>query len=165
MYVDNESNLMYMSEESDNTIKKKNHLLRCKKQVLVSSLNVNTLNSEAKMGEITSCAEKEGIDVVCIQEHRIFHKEINIHHHKMGRGWMLLTSSAEKGSNNATIRGVGILLSPKGYQALNKIESINARTLIASFNGNPSITVICCYSPTNTFDEDDVKDFYYDLTE
>ena len=78
---------------------------------------------------------------------------------------MILTSSAEKGSKNATIRGVGILLSPKSYQALNKIESINARTLIASFNGNPSTTVICCYSPTNTSDEDDVKDFYYDLTE
>ena len=151
-------------QESDNTIKKKNDLLRCKKQ-LVSSLNVNTLNSEAKMGEITSCAKKEGIDVACIQDHRIFHKEINIHHHKMGRGWMLLTSSVEKGSNNAKIRGVDIIISPKGYQVLNKIESINTRTLIASFNGNPSITVICCYSPTNTSHEDDVKDFYDDLTD
>ena len=120
-------------------------------------LDVNTLNSEAKTGEITSCAENEGVDVVCIHEHRIFHKEINIHHHKMCRGWMLLTSSAEKGSNNSTIRGVGILLSPKGYQALNKIEPINARTPIAS---------LCCYSPTNTSDQDYVKDFYYyDLTE
>ena len=93
-------------QESDNTIEKENHLLRCKQPVLASSFNVNTLNSKVKMGEITYCAEMEGIDVLCIQEHRIFHEEINIRHHKMGRGWMLLTSSAEKGSKNATIRGV-----------------------------------------------------------
>ena len=152
-------------QKTDCTFEKEKHLLRCKQPVLLSSFNVRTLNSEAKMGEITSCAEKEGIDVLCIQEHRIFHEEIAIRHHKMGKGWMLLTSSAGKGSNNATIRGVSILLSPKIYQALNKIESINARTLIASFNGNPSTTVICCYSPTNTSDENDVKEFYYDLAE
>ena len=89
----------------------KHHLLKCKKNVLVSSFNVNTLNSLTKMGEITSCAEQQGIDVICIQEHRVFHEEINIHHQKMGNGWMLLTSSAEKADNNATIRGVGFLLS------------------------------------------------------
>ena len=55
----------------------------------------------------------------------------------------------------------GILLSQKSYQALNKIKSINARTIIASFNGNPSTTVICC--STNTSDEE--EEFYYDLTE
>ena len=117
------------------------------------------------MGEITSCAEKEGIDMVCIHEHRIFRKEINTHHHKMGRGWMLLTSSAEKGSNNAAIRGVGILLSLKGYQALNKIESINARTLIASFNGNLQSMSYAVTVQQTLLTKIYVKDFYYDLTE
>ena len=134
----------YLGRKLTTPLTKEKHLLRCKQPVLVSSFNVNTLNSEAKLGEITSCAENEGIDVLCIQEHRIFHEEINIRHHKMGRGWMLLTSSAEKGSNNATIRGVGILLSPKSYQVLNKIESINAGTIIASFNENPLTIVILC---------------------
>ena len=151
----------YTTGQSINT----NQLLRCKKTVLISSLNVNTLNSDLKMGEITACALKEGIDVICVQEHRIYHDNTSIRHHHLGNGWMLLTSSAEKASNNATIRGVGFILSPKGYQSLNKIESINPRILIASFNGNPSTDIICCYSPTNVAEEDSVKEFYAELSE
>ena len=83
----------------------------------------------------------------------------------MGKGWTLITSPAEKAENNATIRGVGMLLSPKAYQSLNNIEPISSRILIASFNGNPMTNVICCYSPTNSSDEDNVEQFYRQLTQ
>ena len=132
----------YITGQQNETNKMENHLLRCKKSILVSSFNVDMLSSDVKMGEITSCAAKEGIDIICIQDHNIFHEEINIHHHQMGNCWMLLTYSAEKASNNATVRGVGILLSPKSYQSLDKIESISPRILLASFNGNPTTTLI-----------------------
>jgi hypothetical protein len=62
-------------------------------------------------------------------------------------------------------RGVGFLLSPKGYKSLNTIESINPRILIASFHGNPLTNVICCYSPTNSTDEEEVEFFYSNLTD
>ena len=67
----------------------------------------------------------------------------------------MITSSAEKATNNSTIRGVGLLLSPKAHKALNSVETINPRTLTATFNGNPAVTVISCYSPTNVSNVDD----------
>ena len=131
----------------------------------LSTFNVQTLNSLSKMGEITALAEEQSIDIICIQEHRIFHEDINIRHENMGKGWMLLTSSAEKAENNSTIRGVGLLLSPKSYKALNAVEINNPRIMVASFNGNPCTTVISCYSPTNVTNEEEVIEFYHNLTD
>ena len=36
--------------------------------------------------------------------------------------------------------------------------------MIATFNGNPETTVICCYSPTNTANEEEIEKFYEDLS-
>ena len=77
----------------------------------------------------------------------------------------MITSSAEKATNNSTIRGVGLLLSPKAHKALNSVETINPRILIATFNGNPAVTVISCYSPTNVSNVDDREEFYAELSE
>ena len=139
-------------------------LLRCKKVSLVSTFNCRTLSTSKSIGELTSAANRYGIDVVCIQEHRIFHEGIDIKHHDMKNGWKLLTSSAEKAQNNSTIRGVGMLVSPKAYKSLNSIESVNPRILIASFNGNPAVTIISCYSPTNVALDEDKDKFYKELT-
>lgn len=82
----------------------------------------------------------------------------------MGKGYILITSSATKNSTNATIGGVGILLSSKAAKSLNNIETISSRIMVATFNGNPQTTVICCYSPTNSAEEEEVEDFYGELT-
>ena len=84
------------------------------------------------MGELTALAQEQNIDIICLQEHRIFHKDITIKHHDMKRGWVMITSSAEKAANNSTIRGVGMLLSPKANKSLNAVEAKNPRTLIAT---------------------------------
>ena len=73
----------------------------------------------------------------------------------MKNNWVLLTSSAEKALNNSTIRGVRMLLSPKAYKSLNSVETNSPRIMIASFNGNPAVTIISCYSPTGVSDEED----------
>ena len=77
----------------------------------------------------------------------------------------MITSSAQKSSNNSTIRGVGILLSPKAHKALNSVETINPRILVATFNGNPAATVISCYSPTNVSNVVEREEFYAELAE
>ena len=80
-----------------------------------------------------------------------------------GRKWTLITSSATKNSGNSTIGGVSLLLSPLAIESLNSVEKISSRIVIASFNGNPALTVIACYSPTNVSDEQHIIDFYDDL--
>ena len=43
-----------------------------------------------------------------------------------------------------------MLISPRGLKSLNSIEKIQPWMLVATFNGNPSTTIISCDSPTNT---------------
>ena len=119
-----------------------NHLLKCKKSNLISTFNTQTLNSSLKMGEITAQADKYGIDIICIQEHRLYHEEIILKHNNVGKMWTFITSSAWKNSINATIGGIGVLLSPKAQKSLDNIEMITPRIMIATFNGNPKTTLI-----------------------
>ena len=86
-------------------------------------------------------------------------------YHNMGNGWTLVTSSAEKTSNNATIRGIGMFLSPMANRSLLNVELISSQIMIATCNGNPNLTVVSCYSPTNCSDEEDDQEFYDQLTE
>ena len=81
----------------------------------------------------------------------------------MSNGWKLITSSAEKASNNTIIRGIGLFLSPKAYHSLLNVESISPRIMVATFSGNPKVTVISCYSPTNCSEETEVSTFYKQL--
>ena len=107
------------------------------------------------MYELTYLSSKYNIDITCIQEHKLYHPEETIRYCNTGNGWTVVTSSAEKATNNATIRGVGMFISPKAYQSLVNVESI----LVATFNENPKTTVISCYSLTNCSDELETQNF------
>ena len=65
---------------------------------------------------------------------------------------------------NATAGGVGILIGPRALKSLNSIERIQSRMLVATFNGNPSATIISCYSPTNVSEETELIAFYDELS-
>ena len=77
---------------------------------------------------------------------------------------MLATISAWKNSVNATVGGVGILIEPKALKSLNRIERIQPRMMVATFNGNPRATIISCYSPTNVSEETELIAFYGELS-
>ena len=49
-------------------------------------------------------------------------------------------------------------------KSLNSIEKIASRILVVTFQGNPEPTLISYYSPTNIADEQEVIDFYNDLS-
>ena len=138
-------------------------LLKCKRNIRISTFNVRTLGSLKQMSELIAAAEKLDICIICVQEHRIYHEEMEVKYHKLSKGWTFISVSAWKNSINSTIGGVGMLLSPHAMSSLNSIEKINPRTIIANFNGNPCATIISCYSPTNVSDEEKVIEFYHEL--
>ena len=57
-----------------------------------------------------------------------------------------------------------MLLNQKAYKSLNAVETITPRTMIASFYGDPAVTIISCYSRSNVSDEEDKDPFYFDVT-
>ena len=112
------------------------------------------MRSEWKMGELIAFAKKTIHDIICIQEHRLIHDDTHIKEHA-NENWKLLTCSALNNSINAATGGVGMLLSPLAYDALENVERISTRIMIANLQGNPRTTVISCYIPTNVCDENE----------
>ena len=93
--------------------------------------NVQTLNRTAKLNELVCNAQKFNISIIAIQEHRLIHEE-PLKHHSLGDNWLLITSSATRNTMNAAIGGVGILLNPHAKLALESIETISERTMMAT---------------------------------
>ena len=55
-----------MSEESQGV----EALLRCRKQLLIGTLNVNTLRNENRAAELDQCRKAVDLEILGIQEHR-----------------------------------------------------------------------------------------------
>ena len=88
----------------------------------------------------------------------------DIKYHDIGNGWTLDTVFARKNSINAKIGCVGMLIGPRALKSLNSIEKIQPMMMVATFNSNPSATVISYYSPTNVSGETDLITFYNELS-
>ena len=156
---------LVLAQHSKNKLRsQETPLLKPKTNFVISTFNVLSLSKLNQVSELVYSALQNDIDIICIQEHRFYHPDLDLKYNDVGRGWTLISASAWKNSTNATIGGVGILLSPKAMKCLNNIEKISPRIVAATFNGNPATTVISCYSPTNTSDEQDVITFYDELS-
>ena len=138
-------------------------LLKGRNERTLGTLNVQTLNKEGKIPELIACAESTKHEIICLQEHRFIHEDLVSKEQTYGK-WKLITCSAWKNSANASTGGIGMLLSSSAYNALGSVEKISPRIMVATFNGNPQTTVICCYSPTNVSDVTEVEKFYTDLS-
>ena len=138
-------------------------MLKSKKTFKIGTINTQTLQKVWKIPELIATAEKTGQEVICIQEHRFVHLDVDIKEHTFGK-WKLLTCSAWRNSINAAIGGVGILINLRAYNAIKSIDMISNRIVAIHFMGNPLTTVISCYSPTNMSDQEETERFYVDLT-
>ena len=134
-------------------------LMKGTKKVLIGTMNVQTLRRADKIPELIASSGRSHQDIVCIQEHRFIHEELPTKEHAFGI-WKLITCSAWKNNANASVGGVGILLNPLAYKAAASVERITDRIMVATFHGNPQTALICCYSPTNVSDENEVDNFY-----
>ena len=138
------------------------NMLKCTSKSIVSTFNVRTLGPAGRLEELVECSKLQSVDIISIQEHRFFHPSDLIQYRSVG-SHQLVTSSATKNSINSSVGGIGCLLSPKASNNLLSVESISPRIMVLELDGNPKITVICAYSPTNDASEEDVDVFYSDL--
>ena len=148
--------------EKSATELKQQKLLKCKHAIQIATFNVRTLNRIGQLPELTASAIDHKIDMLCIQEHRYTHSG-DIKYYDTGNGWTLATASVWKNSVNASKGGVGMLIGQQSLKSLNSIEKIHPRMMVATFNGNPSATIISCSSPTNVSEETELIAFYDEL--
>ena len=78
----------------------------------------------------------------------------------MSSGNTLITSASSAENSNASVGGVGTVVSNGSFNCLLSAENISPR-----FSGYPQTTYICCYSPHNQSPEEDVLNFYDQLSE
>ncbi|KAL5270988.1 hypothetical protein ACHWQZ_G001587 [Mnemiopsis leidyi] len=128
----------------------------------LSTLNTRTLNPLSRKHELASSAFLHHNDIVCIQEHRQFHKEsLKI---ETVNSYDLITASSTKNTVNASVGGVGFLLSPRARKCLLSVDKISPRIIVIHISGNPKLSVISCYSPTNCSSETEKDNFYRSLS-
>ena len=147
---------------------RRSKFVTCRKHVLISTFNTRTLFPSgtqfpsSRLTELVLSAKQQKIDIIAIQEHRLYHPNIDIQYSKI-EDYQLVTASCVKNSSNSSIGGVGLLLSPRAMENLSKVEKISSQVVIADFEGNPKTTVISCHSPHNNSSDDDIIHFYNTL--
>ena len=73
----------------------KNGLVTCRQQTMISTLNVRTLRTDDRREELSHSFEKQGIDILGIQEHCIVHEDTPVKYEKL-LGSTLITTTAWK---------------------------------------------------------------------
>ena len=92
-----------------------------------------------------------------------FFTKATINYKAYSSGWTIANFTAWKTTKNTRMGGIGLLINQSAYKALNNIESINQRTMVASFHDNPLLNVVCVYSATNCSLDQETESFYSDL--
>ena len=121
--------------------------------------NARTLNPLSRKQELSASAFTHHNDIIGMQEHRQHYPAESLRVEYINL-YQLITASAVKNSVNASVGGVGFLLSPRVQKSHLSVEKVNSRIISMHINGNPRLSVICCYSPTNCSDDEEKQEFY-----
>ena len=148
-----------VGEKSATELKLKQKLLKCKCTIQITTFNVRNLNRIGQLPELTASEIDQNIDIICIQKHRYIHWE-DIRYHDTGNRWTFVSASAWKKKSVNAIGGVGILIRQRALKSLNSLKKIQPRMMVATFNANPSATIISCCSSPNVSEETDLITFY-----
>lgn len=141
---------------------KKSHILSCKRTCKIGTLNVRTIKALYKRLELANLFKGSGIEILGIQEHRIIHED-PILTTKLGKDSYMLTTSAWRNRTGAATGGVGLLFTNKAYKSISDIKPITPRILLVSLDGNPRLSIIVTYSPTEGDSAEAAEDFHGSL--
>lgn len=147
---------------SHKNTKLQKNIITCKKDSYIGTLNVRTIRKDHTRNELAHCFAKSGLTALGIQEHRIVHTE-ETKSQCLENGSFLITSPAWRNGAGAATGGVGFILNRLAHKAICKIIPINNRILLISFNGNPKLTMMSIYSPTEAASDEEAEEFYNTL--
>ena len=109
-------------QATDSLIRLKPKFFKRLSNICISTFNIRTIKGKCQSSELVASAIEHNIDIICIQEHRLYHKDFDIKYHTLNIGWSLVTSSSWKNNSNSSTGGVGLLLSPRATASLIRVE-------------------------------------------
>jgi hypothetical protein len=136
------------------TITRRPHL---PSQLRLASFNARTLRQKWRLLELTNLADRVGISIIAVQEHRRARDESA----DLDRGWIFKAAPASPQGTG----GIGFLLSPRASKALLSISFPSDRLGQATFAvKDRRLHVICTYAPTppTTLEDPVVTETFYD---
>ena len=150
--------------------KPKKKILKCKHPLLISTFNVRTLRARTvegettlKIDEICHLMKQNRIEICGIQETRLKHENDRremVNSYPTAFGYTMYTLSAWENEQNAATGGLGLIIGKTAHELLIGVDRVSDRILKAKFRGNPAMTVIVSYTPTE-FANDTTKDDYF----
>ena len=151
-------------------------ILRCGKKhsLLLSTFNVRTLRATGidsnentvevlKTDELCRKLSQIGAEITGIQETRQKHERSRremVNCYPCSYGYTMYTISAWENESKAATGGLGLILGKASQELLIGVERLSDRLIKAQFRGNPAMTIIVAYSPTESADEKE-KDAYF----
>ena len=134
-------------------------IVSCRSVAQVGTFNIRTAREQHKRIELAEVFLQSKMRILALQEHRVVHDE-PIKIERLNKGVHLVTSSAWRNGAGASTGGVGLILTKIAYEAISLIKPYSSRILTMSFNGNPRLTVISCYSPTEAASDEEAENFH-----
>ena len=142
--------------------KTKQKLMNCRREILISTMNMRTISAEFKRKELAYQFTSKGLSVLGIQDHKIVHTtEDDKIRTEIIDGCTLITTSAWRNDRHTAVGGVGLMMNKYAADAVADVVAYHSRIIIAHFSGNPSLSVIIQYSPTEG--SDDAEEHYTNL--
>ena len=111
-------------EESVSVITTPSKHLSCRVHTTFSTFNVRTLGPLGRLDELVANASLQNIDVIAVQEHRFYYDlppKVKLKYQQVD-SYQFVSSSGTKNSINATVGGIGFLLSSKASDNVLNIE-------------------------------------------
>ena len=146
--------------KSDGRDRRDNKLLYCKREIYMATMNVRSIHVQNQREELARNFQDKGICILGIVDHKIVHEDL-VTFQQFDEVTMI-TSSAWCNARNAAVSGVGLMLSKQATQALLEVVPLNECIITAHFSGNPAISVIVQYSPTEG--SDTAEEHYNNVT-
>ena len=149
------------SDEPDEQQQVPTSVLKQKEIIKILTFNMRTGREQWRINEIIHHMNKYDISIIELQEHRRAHEEEIFYEHL--NNYLLITSSAWRNSSQAAVGGVGFIMNRKAEKALCDVTYVSNRIMKATFVGNPEFSTLSAYSPTNTRQNQEEADCFYDL--
>ena len=116
-----------------------------------------------KTDELCYKLNQFGGEITGIQETKIKHEKDRrkmVNSYSATFWYTLYTVSAWENDQQAATGGIGLMLGKTSHELLIGVERISDRIMRADFRGNPAMTIVVAYAPTEAAEEFD-KDTYF----